>query len=158
MIFVILGTQDKPFTRLIELVEAIKQENIIQEDVIVQSGTTKYDSKDLKIVPFMDMQQFNDTITKANYVIAHGGVGTIMTCLNNHKKVIALPRLGNYGEHENDHQLQIVESFAASGYILGCNDKVSLIQCIEQIDTFAPKPWQSNKQALIDDIKKELGL
>ena len=31
--------------------------------------------------------------------------------LNKNKKVIAVPRLEKYGEHVNDHQLQIIENF-----------------------------------------------
>ena len=50
LIFVILGTQDKTFPRLIEKIEdQIKKKNI-KEEVIVQSGQTKYESDLVKVL------------------------------------------------------------------------------------------------------------
>ncbi len=42
-----------------------------------------------------------------------------MECLKKGKKVIAAARLKKYGEHDNDHQLQIIEAFKEDGYIFG---------------------------------------
>ena len=52
MIFVTLGTQDKPFPRLIEAVEKQVQLGNIKEEVIVQSGSTKYSPGRLRIVDY----------------------------------------------------------------------------------------------------------
>ena len=45
MILVMLGTQNNSFHRLLEEVEKNIENGIIQEDVIVQAGYTKYKSK-----------------------------------------------------------------------------------------------------------------
>ena len=45
LIFVTLGTQDKPFPRLLEKIEKQIKKGNIKEDVIVQAGYTKYESK-----------------------------------------------------------------------------------------------------------------
>ena len=159
MIFVSIGTQDKPFLRLIEAIDGLKKNGLIEDEVIVQNGTTNYSSSSIKLIPFMDMQQFNETLSQADLFITHGGVGNIMNALHLHKKVIAVPRLGDLGEHENNHQTQIVDTFSQQGHVLACNDpKTDLLKVIEQSKTFQPKPWVTNKQALLDDIKKELGL
>ena len=48
MIFVVLGTQDKSFERLLKAIdEQIEMKNI-KEKVIVQAGSTKYKSKNMK--------------------------------------------------------------------------------------------------------------
>ena len=49
MILVLLGTQDKPFTRLLDEIEKLKSKNIIKEDIIVQAGLTKYTSDNMEI-------------------------------------------------------------------------------------------------------------
>ena len=120
MIFVILGTQDKPFSRLLNALEKeIKKENI-KEKVIVQAGSTKYKSKYMEIHDYLDMKSFNKYINDADYIITHGGVGAILDSIKKNKKVLVVPREQKYDEHENDHQIQITERFTKMGYILSC--------------------------------------
>ena len=45
MILVTLGTQDKNFTRLLDAVQKQIDNGNIKEEVIVQAGCTKYDSR-----------------------------------------------------------------------------------------------------------------
>ena len=81
MIFVILGTQDKTFPRLIEKIEnQIKKKNI-KEEVIVQAGQTKYESDLVKVMDFVDVDEFNKLIDEASFIITHSGVGSILTAL-----------------------------------------------------------------------------
>ena len=113
MIFVILGTQDKKFPRLLEAVQkAIDEKKISKkEKIIVQAGSTKFESSNMQIIDYMPGEQFEEYIEKADIIICHAGVGTILTALEKGKKVIAAARLKEYGEHVNDHQLQILENF-----------------------------------------------
>ena len=59
MILVTLGTQDKPFKRLIEAVEKQVELGNIKDEVIVQSGCTKYKSDKMKIVNYIPMKEFS---------------------------------------------------------------------------------------------------
>ena len=106
MIFVSLGTQDKPFVRLLDYLE----HSNIKDKIIVQAGFTDYESKKFEIHKYLDKDDFDKYIDEADLVICHGGVGTIVSCLNKNKKVLAVPRLSKYKEHQNDHQLQIVNA------------------------------------------------
>ena len=116
MILVTLGTQDKNFTRLLDAVQKQIDNGNIKDEVIVQAGCTKYESKDMKIFDLIDREEFSELISKCDLLITHGGVGSILTGLKNNKKVIAAARLAKYKEHMNDHQLQIIEKFSKSGY------------------------------------------
>ena len=64
MIFVILGTQDKKFPRLLEAVQKKIDEGKIskKEEIIVQAGSTKFQSKDMKIVDYMPVKTFEECI------------------------------------------------------------------------------------------------
>lgn len=115
MIFVTLGTQKQQFTRLLEMLEnSVELKN---EKVIVQAGHTKFKSNFLEIYDFLEIEKMREYIKEAEYVICHGGVGSIIDSLNLGKKVIALPRLQKYVEHVDNHQIEICEKLKKEGYI-----------------------------------------
>lgn len=153
MIFVILGTQDKAFSRLIKEIEDLKKDGIIEDKVVVQSGVTKYESDEIKIYDYLDMDEFERYIKEAKFVITHGGVGSILDALKYNKKIIAVPRLEKYGEHENDHQIQIVEKFAKLGYIVDAGNLKRLGNKILNIDDFKPKKFVSNNTKMLSIIE-----
>lgn len=130
MIFVTLGTQDKPFTRLLEAIEREIENGNITDEVIVQAGFTKYKSDKMKIFDLISQEDFANYMQKADLIITHGGVGSIITALNHGKKVIVAPRLSKYGEHVNDHQLQIIKCFEQKNYILPLYDFDKLNEAI----------------------------
>lgn len=82
MIFVTLGTQDKPFTRLLEALEKEIEKGNIKDEVIVQAGSTKYKSKKMQLFDLISQETFSDYMQKADIIITHGGVGSIVTALN----------------------------------------------------------------------------
>jgi len=119
MILVALGTQDKEFKRLLIEVERLIQIGKIKGEVIAQVGNTKFKSDKMKIIEFTNPKEMNNLIKNADYIITHGGVGTIIDGINFGKKIIAVPRLNKYKEHVNDHQLQIIENFSENNLIIG---------------------------------------
>lgn len=149
MILVTLGTQDKEFSRLLEEVEKLINKGVINEEVIAQVGSTSYVSNKMKIVDYLSRNDLLNYINKADFIITHGGVGTIIDSLNLGKKVIAVPRLKKYKEHVNDHQLEIVNEFSQLGYIL---DGTNLEQAIYKLDSFIPNKYESNNQKFIKII------
>ncbi len=157
MIFVILGTQDKEFTRLIKEIEKLKKNKIISEEIVIQAGITKYQSNYMKIIDYLSMNEFEKYIKKSKFVITHGGVGSILDAIKHNKKVIAVPRLEKYGEHENNHQIQIVEKFAELGYIIGIENLEELGNKILKIDEFKPKKFISNNSKMIKLIEDYIG-
>ena len=62
MILVTLGTQDKPFVRLLEMVQQLIDEKIIDQTVNVQAGYTSFSSKDMNIFDYIDMDKFYKSI------------------------------------------------------------------------------------------------
>ena len=103
MIFVTLGTSDYPFTRLLKQMDDLIENNIVK-NIIVQCGNEDYQPKNFTIIKNLDKKEFNEYLKKAEVVITHGGVGTIIDCIKMGKKVIAFPRKAEYGEATNNHQ------------------------------------------------------
>lgn len=154
MILVVLGTQDKQFTRLLEAVDREIEKGVIKEKVVVQAGQTKYESKNMEIFDLVPAPEFEKLMNEADLIITHGGAGTILTGIKKGKKIIAAARLAKYKEHHNDHQKQIIGEFASRGYILELRDFNKLGTMIQKIKNFKPKKFESNTQnmiKLIDD-------
>ena len=149
MILVTLGTQDKSFKRLLDAIQKQIDNKNIKDKVIVQAGLTKYESKDMEIHGLIDRDKFSDLMKECDLLITHGGVGSILTGLKNNKKVIAAPRLKAYGEHTNDHQLEIIEKFSNSGLILPLYNFDELDKVLKKIEKFKPQKYQTNTSNMI---------
>ncbi len=156
MILVTLGTQDKSFHRLLKAIDDKIKENKITDEVVVQAGHTKFESDNMTIYDFVEYDQFDSLIRSCDILITHGGVGSIITGLNNGKKVIAAARLKQYKEHTNDHQLQIIDNFSKKGYILKLSDFEKIDEVINEAKTFVPNEYQSNRPEFIDLIEKTI--
>ena len=155
MIFVMLGTQNNSFHRLLEEIDKLIENQTINEEVIVQAGYTKYQPKSekMKIIDFISREELDTLEQEANYIITHGGVGSIITSLEKGKKVIAVPRLHEYGEHVNDHQKEIVEKFHQGGNLIGIQSVQELEGAIKKIKDFEPKPYVENNHKMLTIIE-----
>lgn len=154
MIFVTLGTHELPFTRLLKEVDKTIELLNIQEEIIVQAGHTNYRSDRMKLYSFFSFEEMDEMYDKADLLITHAGTGSVISGIRKNKKVIAAPRLKMYGEHNDDHQLQLVDAFEAAGHILVWRDGDSLAEIIKQIDTFSPKPFVSGRDQLFGLIDR----
>jgi len=152
MILVLLGTQNNSFFRLLDEIQNCISSGLINEEVVVQSGHTSYHSDKMKILDFIPQMDLEKLITESNYIITHGGVGSIISSIKSNKKVIAVSRLSKYNEHVNDHQIQIVNKFNNDGYIIGLNDACLLKGGIEKINTFIPKKYYSNTKNILNIV------
>ena len=154
MIFVTLGTQDKPFNRLLVAVEKAIDDGFITDDVVVQVGFTKFKSDKMKVFDLIGQEDFASYMKQADLLITHGGVGSIITGLNLGKKIIAAPRLAKYGEHVNDHQLQIIKCFWQKKYILPLYEFEKLGEVLQAAKDFVPERFESNKTNFLNRIEK----
>jgi UDP-N-acetylglucosamine transferase subunit ALG13 len=83
----------------------------LKERCIVQHGSTapiRFPG-DVEWVQWLPYQELTELISRARVVVCHAGVGTVMTCLKNAQRPIVVPRLRAFGEHVDDHQLEITK-------------------------------------------------
>ena len=150
MIFITVGTSDFQFNRLLKLIDELCEDKIIKcEDVFAQIGCSTYRPKKYKYKDALTNEEHKKYIKQSEFIITHAGTGSIISSLKANKKVIAFPRLKLYGEHVDDHQLELVKAFLKRGYILSANDKVSLVDAIKSIDKFTPEQYISNNSNII---------
>ncbi len=162
MILVLLGTQNNSFHRLLEEIEKNIENGNINEEVVVQAGYTKFEPKTekqrIKIFNTIPKKELDALIEKANLVIAHGGVGSMVTANQKGKKVIAVPRRKKFGEHVNDHQAETIEIFAQKGYVLPIKNVEELAQALQSVRDFMPIKYQKDEESnIIGIIEKFIG-
>ncbi len=102
MIFVTVGTQ-LPFPRLIQKMDALA--GSLDEEIFAQTGPEPGDLKNLTPLTHLSPPEFAEKFTAARLIIAHAGIGTILSAKRYGKPVVLLPRKAALGEHRNDHQL-----------------------------------------------------
>ena len=122
----------------------------------MQVGSTTFENnkKNIEVYDFISLEKFNEYMKEARIVITHAGVGTIITGLKLNKKMIVAPRLCKYDEHVNDHQLQILETFAKGKYIIPLEDFTKLEEMINM--DFKPKEFKSNNENFINLLDDEI--
>ena len=144
MIFVTVGTHEQPFNRLVQAIDELKRDGIIKESVIIQTGFSTYEPKYCKWDKLIPYKQMIQNVEEARIVITHGGPASFIMPLQIGKTPIVVPRQKKFGEHVNDHQLQIVENFSSKGYIIGIEEVEELEEAILKAKDFKPVKYETS--------------
>ena len=120
MIFVTVGSQKFQFNRLLKKIDELITEGVITEEVFAQTGASDYIPQNYSYENFLDRTEFASKISECDKVITHGGTGVIIGAVKKGKKVLAVPRYAKFGEHVDDHQLQLLHQFDELGIIIAC--------------------------------------
>ena len=153
MIFVTLGSQNFQFNRLLIEIDRLVEEGKITEEVFAQIGYSDYKPKNYCYKEFLDRDEFMDIMSKCKKVITHGGTGAIIGAVKKGKKVIAIPRLSKYGEHVDDHQLQITKQFSDMNLSRSINKIDELEECLVEIEKLKFNFYVSNTKNILDSIE-----
>lgn len=154
MIFVTVGSQKFQFNRLLMKIDELIKSGVINEPVYAQIGASDYLPQNYEFEKFLDRSSFADRLESSDIVITHGGTGVIITAVKKGKKVIAVPRLSKYGEHVDDHQLQLLHQFDELGLIVSCYDLDNLEKDYLSLGGRKFNAYESNTQTIIDSIEE----
>ncbi len=131
MIFVTVGTQ-LPFPRLIDVMNHWSARNPGTE-VIAQTCDAAVEARHLKTRERLDAVEFRATVERCDLLVAHAGMGSILTALDLGKPVIIMPRQARLGEHRNDHQRATAEKFGHLANLRIVHDAAEFDTAIEAI-------------------------
>lgn len=119
MITVTLGTIPFPFDRAIQWIEDLVEQQVIQEDLFIQYGVTNISQLEkysfVTSAPTVDYTQMKKILRSSRLVISHAGQGSTREMAGQNIRFILLPRLAQYKEHIDDHQLLFAESVSPFG-------------------------------------------
>lgn len=112
MIFVTVGTTRNPFDRLVEAVDDLARRGVLT-DVFAQTGASTVTPRHCEHAPYLTPTAFREHLSRAELAIVHAGTGTVEAALALRKKVIVVPRQQGFGEHPDDHQLELARYLEA---------------------------------------------
>lgn len=124
MIFITTGTQE-PFDRLIKAIDEIAP-SLKNTEIIAQVYKSEFIPKHMKTFEFLSPKEFAFYFNSAELIIAHAGMGTIISALQIEKPLIILPRLAVFHEHRNDHQLLTAKKFDDFNFVHVAYDEAEL--------------------------------
>ena len=153
MIFVAVGTQKFQMNRLLKEIDNCIESRDITEKVFAQIGNSTYQPKNYEYSTFLCKEHFEERVKECNLLITHSGVATIITGLKFDKPVIVVPRLAKYGEHVDDHQLQIADSFQELNFVIKCQDIPKLSEAITEARSHKFDRYISQREKMIKTVE-----
>lgn len=156
-VFVTTGSRSFQFDRLIQAVDETDFSTLASDAcVFAQIGSSNYVPKRIEYVRFLSREEYVQQIERADIVITHGGTGAIIGSITRGKRVIAVPRLAEYGEAVDNHQIELINQFADMNLIEGCQELSGLLDCAKRAITKSFTSYKSNTDAYIKSIEDYL--
>jgi UDP-N-acetylglucosamine transferase subunit ALG13 len=88
-------------------------------------------------VAFLPPEEFRKRVEAASVIVAHAGMGSIITALELGKPILVMPRRGHLRETRNDHQVATAERFQAQGRIQVAFDEADLVAQLDRLGELA---------------------
>ena len=114
MMYVTVGTMFLDFPRLINAVDEIARDR--GERVIVQTGMGKTIPTHCEHFDFRPHEEVLAIQREARVIVCHAGIGSVLDALEARRPFIVVPRLKRFGEHMNDHQLDLAQAVQRRGW------------------------------------------
>ena len=149
MIFVTVGTQI-PFDRMMRMVDEIAPE-LGGEEIVAQSCDGQYRPQHFRPVRFIEPARFEQLIDQARVIVAHAGIGTILSALQRGKAIVVVPRRADLREHRNDHQMATAQSMARERALPVATTAAELLAAVRAARVAAPLSERPDA-SLIDAI------
>jgi len=131
MIFVTVG-QALPFDRLIRAADEWAG-RAGRTDVFAQIGDGRYEPRHCRWARKVSPGEFETYAHEAEAIVAHAGMGTIITALELGRPLIVMPRRAALREHTNDHQLATAAYWAKDGRIAVAFDETELPAILDRV-------------------------
>ncbi|MEM7064918.1 MAG: glycosyltransferase [Cyanobacteria bacterium P01_B01_bin.77] len=146
MITVTLGTIAYPFQRALSWVEELILQEVITEPLFVQYGASNIcqlaSHSLVTAVPFVELSDLQTQIEASRLVISHAGQGSTRMLADMGVAFVLVPRLAQYNEHIDDHQLLFAKSVEPVG--------VSHCLTLDALQNFVVHPPKKVQKRLFD--------
>lgn len=133
MIFLTTGTQ-LPFDRLVRAVDAWLDGAASPPEICAQvlpPPRDAYVPRHFETVARFSPAEYAAAFERADLIVSHAGMGTVLTALTEGKRICIMPRQMRYGEHRNDHQLSTAERLGAHPGLFTAYDEHDLPRCLD---------------------------
>lgn len=156
-VFVCVGTHTQQFDRLLKAADKLAEKTKNNFEFFAQTGHSNFQPKNMKSKKFLDEKEFYEKIDESDLIIGHGGAGLIISGLSKKKKIIIMPRLKEFGEHTNSHQVDIARHLAENKKVLAVFDKKKLEETFDAVQYFEPV-IESGTKKIVMELEEECSL
>jgi beta-1,4-N-acetylglucosaminyltransferase len=156
MIYLTVGSAigGAEFDRLIQTVDGLAP--LFEEKFVAQLGSSSYVPKNMEWFDYVSFEKSLEYFQQAALVIGHCGSGTIINALSFGKPLIVIPRLVQFNENTDDHQLEMAKQLEKSHLakvVYEMNDlEAEIRKALEELQKTG-KTVSSSKGQLIDGIR-----
>ena len=103
MIFVTIGSMF-PFDRLVRRMDEIAQ-TLPGESIFAQIGEGTFEPSHMEFARMLSRRDFMDKLKAAKLLVAHAGMGSVISAMEVGVPIVLLPRQAKWGEVNTDHQI-----------------------------------------------------
>lgn len=113
MILVTVGTEQFPFNRLMNWIQVLINRGFLPaQQVVIQYGSCTVWPAGTQAYALLAQDQFQTLVQQADLIISHCGEGTLLLLDTVPKPYILVPRSKRFGEHVDDHQVELATALA----------------------------------------------
>ncbi len=149
-----------PFDRLTRAVLTLKASGVLPEQLVVQTGIGSAvdvpKASDIECVETLPFDRMKQLLRDADLVFCHSGTGSLVTALREGCRVIVMPRRFDRGEHYDDHQFEIAESFAQRGLVELLLEEEDIAAAVARARAKTPVTATTDHSALCAWLSEEL--
>jgi UDP-N-acetylglucosamine--N-acetylmuramyl-(pentapeptide) pyrophosphoryl-undecaprenol N-acetylglucosamine transferase len=148
-----------PFPRLVAAVLELKRAGGLPGRLILQYGDQPLADPgiaDVEIRSSIAFDEVQQILRDADLVICHGGTGSLVTALRAGCRVVAFPRRHDLGEHYDDHQEEIAQTFADRGLLQAVRDETQLGDAVARAREGTPQMATTDHAALSARLREML--
>jgi len=115
-VMITVGFMDNAFRRFFDILESVA--GALPTPLVVQKGGLDdhpFLARCQRVSAFLSESEMEGAYRQAELIIAHAGVGSLRMALEHAKRVILVPRSFAYGEHCDDHQMELARAAELRG-------------------------------------------
>lgn len=131
MIFVTVGTQ-LPFDRIVRAVDGWMLEHPGQNG-FAQIGHSAFRPMALSWRESLGHREYEIMFRAADVIVAHAGIGSLLSAIRHRKRLLLVPRSAALGEHRNDHQRETAARIRQNGWAEVVEDERELVARLNHV-------------------------
>ena len=133
-----MGMEVHPFDRLARAIDELAASATFDEEFFIQLGACNYSPQHARWERFLSFGDLCERIREASAVITHAGAGSTLTCIQQGKVPIMVPRRARDHEHVDDHQVSFTDKMCEIGYATAAREMSELPAAITAVQGRGP--------------------
>lgn len=142
MILVTIGMNDAPYDSLFQRIDDLAPN--LGEKIVMQVGNTGFFGKNTECFTYLNNSRMEELFDKADLVIAHAGVGTIINALQRNIPMVLVPREVVKPDVTKDQQASVAKEVESLGRGVVLTNLDDLEDCIIRARNLSFGPYSKN--------------